>query len=76
MDAELVAVREKFCVNEVIKMRMKSYLLAAALGAIGGGVVVAIATQAIPKMMSQMMAGMMQNMMRQMGEGGCNPAEM
>jgi hypothetical protein len=26
--------------------------------------------------MSQMMSGMMQNMMAQMGEGGCDPAEM
>jgi CheY-specific phosphatase CheX len=46
------------------------------LGAIGGGLVVAVATKAIPKMMSQMMAGMMQNMMAQMGEAGCDPGEM
>jgi hypothetical protein len=37
---------------------------------------VALATRAIPKMMSQMMAGMMQNMMGRMAEQGCNPAEM
>jgi CheY-specific phosphatase CheX len=54
----------------------KRYVLAAVLGAVAGGLVVAIATRAIPKMMSQMMSGMMQNMMAQMGEGGCDPAEM
>jgi len=54
----------------------KGYVLVAVLGAIGGGLIVALATRAIPKMMSQMMSGMMQNMMARMGEGGCNPAEM
>jgi len=52
------------------------YILVAFLGAVSGGLVVAIATRAVPKMMSQMMSGMMQNMMSQMGEGGCDPAEM
>lgn len=51
------------------------FILAAGLGAIGGGLLVAVATRAIPKMMSKMMAGMMQNMMAQMGEGDCNPAD-
>ena len=51
-------------------------VLAAVLGALGGGLVVVIATRAIPKIMSQMMPGMMRNMMAQMGERGCNPAEM
>jgi hypothetical protein len=60
----------------VVTMKIKNYGLAAALGALGGGVLVTVATKAIPKMMSQMMAGMMQNMMRQMGEGECDPAEM
>lgn len=50
----------------------KKYLLAASLGALGGGVFVALATRAIPRMMS----GMMRNMMAQMGEAGCDPAEM
>jgi hypothetical protein len=54
------------------KMRKKEgYVLAAALGAIGGGAIVAIATKAIPRMMS----GMMRNMMVRMAEGGCNPAD-
>ena len=54
----------------------KKYILVAFLGAVSGGLVVAIATRAVPKMMSQIMSGMMQNMMSQMGEGGCDPAEM
>lgn len=54
----------------------KKYLLAASLGAVGGGLFVALATRAIPRMMSQMMSGMMRNMMAQMGEAGCDPAEM
>ena len=48
------------------------YVTVAFLGAIGGGLLVAIATRAIPKMMS----GMMQNMMGQMKESGVTPAEM
>ena len=51
--------------------RNKGYLIAAVLGAIGGGLIVALATSAIPKMMSRMM----QNMMGHMAEQGCNPAE-
>jgi len=54
----------------------REYLLAAALGAIGGGLFVALATRAIPKIMSQMMSAMMQNMMGQMSQCGMNPAEM
>jgi hypothetical protein len=49
----------------------KGYALAAILGAIGGGLLVAVATKAIPKMMS----GMMHNMMMQMRAKGFNPAE-
>ena len=52
------------------------YVLVAILGAIGGGLLVAVATKAIPKMMSGMMSGMMQNMMGQMRESGVSPAEM
>jgi len=47
------------------------YILAASLGAIGGGILVAAITKTIPKMMSQMMAGMM----AEMGEDACDPAE-
>ena len=54
----------------------KGYMLAAVLGAITGGHVVALATKAIPKMMSQMMAGMMQRMMASVGANGCTPSEM
>jgi CheY-specific phosphatase CheX len=54
----------------------KGYVLAAALGAIGGGLIVALATKAVPKIASQMMSGMMQNMMARMAKAGCNPAEM
>ena len=49
----------------------KGYIFAVFLGAIGGGAVVALATKALPKMMS----GMMRNMMARMGEGGCDPAK-
>jgi hypothetical protein len=53
----------------------QGYFLAAGLGAVGGGLLIAVATRAIPKMMSKMMAGMMENMMAQMGEGDCDPAD-
>ena len=48
------------------------YVLAAALGALGGALLMALATRAIPKMMS----GAMRSMMAQMRDGGCDPAEM
>jgi hypothetical protein len=49
------------------------YVLAWILGAAAGGLVVAVATRAVPAMMSRMMAGMMQNMMAGMKEGDCEP---
>jgi hypothetical protein len=55
-----------------IQSSTKGYALAVLLGAIAGGLVVSIATRAIPKMMS----GMMQNMMMQMEKNGFNPGEM
>ena len=45
----------------------KGYILAAGLGAIGGGLLIALATRAIPKMMAGMMS--------EMGAGGCEPVE-
>ena len=50
----------------------KKYMLAFGLGALGGGILLAWATKAMPKMMSKMM----QNMMVKMQEEGCNPKEM
>jgi len=54
----------------------KNYAAAFLLGAFGGGLLVAMATKAIPKMMTQIMSGMMQNMMSHMSESGCDPSEM
>ena len=51
------------------------YVIVALLGVLAGGFLVAIATRAVPRMMSEMMAGMMQNMMASAGEGGCEPAD-
>jgi hypothetical protein len=50
----------------------RGYVLAAAMGAIAGGLAVALATKAIPKTASQLM----QNIMAHMREAGFNPAEM
>jgi len=46
------------------------YILAAVLGATVGGIAVAIATRAIPVVMSRMMSNM------RMGGEGCDPEEM
>ena len=54
----------------------KHYTVAILLGAIGGGLFVALATRAIPKMMAQIISGMMQNMISHMRESGCEPSEM
>ena len=51
-------------------------VLAAGLGALGGGIAVLFATRAIPKMMAQMREGMLQNMMEKMKARGCTPSEM
>jgi hypothetical protein len=52
--------------------RRSGYALALLLGAVGGGLFVALATKAIPKIM----AGMMQNMIDQMRKNGHDPSEM
>jgi hypothetical protein len=58
----------------------RGYVVAALLGAVGGGLIVALATRALPKIISQVMAEMMSNMppmmMQRMKDAGCNPAEM
>ena len=51
--------------------KIAGYILAVALGVIGGGFFVAVIRKAIPKMM----AGMMENMMSEMGAGVCTPAD-
>ena len=48
----------------------RRYGLVAGLGALGGGLLVAIAARALPRAMSRAMAGMMQHMMEQVSEGG------
>lgn len=50
----------------------RGYVWAALLGAIAGGLAVAIVTRAIPKMMSETM----RSIMAQMREGGCNMADL
>jgi CheY-specific phosphatase CheX len=55
---------------------MKNYAVAVLIGAVGGGLLVTLATRAVPKVMTQMMSGMMKNMMSQMSESGCDPSEM
>lgn len=50
---------------------MTGYIVAAALGAIGGALLIAIATKALPKMMSEMM----RHMMSRRGDGGLQPSE-
>ena len=50
----------------------RKHMLTFALGAIGGGLLVVWATNAVPRMMSKMM----QKMMARMREEGGDPAEM
>jgi hypothetical protein len=50
------------------------YLLAGSIGALAGGLLVLVASHAIPKMISAMMAGMMSSMMGAMGQEGCSPS--
>ena len=48
------------------------YVLTFTLGAVAGGIALAWATNAMPKMMSRFM----QNMMTKMGKEGCTPEDM
>lgn len=48
----------------------KGHVFTAALGAIGGALVVVVATKVIPKIMAQIMSGMMRNMRAAMESGG------
>lgn len=52
-----------------IASNSKGYGLAAALGAVGGGLFVVLAAKNIPKIMPRMMLGMMRNMMTGTGSG-------
>ncbi len=54
----------------------RNYILAAMLGAIGGGLAVIVLTRAIPKIVAGVMAEMMPKMMARMQEAGCAPADM
>lgn len=54
----------------------RGHIIAAALGAFAGGVVVAIATRAIPTVLSRVMPYAMQQMMARMDREGCEPEEM
>lgn len=47
------------------------YVLAAGVGALCGGILVAALTRAVPKIMSQMMT----TMMAEISAGECDPAE-
>jgi hypothetical protein len=51
------------------------YVLATLLGALAGGLLVAMATRAVPRMMSGTMAKMMENMAARMGDGGGAPSD-
>jgi len=55
--------------------KLGGYILSGLVGAVGGGLLVAIATRAIPKMAEKMMSGMMKNMMSNMNAGERKPSE-
>jgi len=55
--------------------RAAGYVISAGLGAVAAGLIVVVATRAIPKIMSGMMSEMMRNMMSGGQAGGCSPAE-
>jgi len=51
----------------------RKYVVAAGFGALAGGLSVAIATKAVPRVMSGVVADMMEHMMARMGEEGRLP---
>ena len=53
-----------------------NYLIVAGVGAVVGGIVVAVTTQAIPQLMESISNTMMGKMKKRMQEEGCTPAEM
>ncbi len=57
-------------------LNKSGYVVAALLGAAGGGLVVMIVTDAIPRLMKRMMQGIMENMRAQMSAGECLPDDM
>jgi hypothetical protein len=52
----------------------KAYLCIAAMGALGGGAAVALATRVIPKLSTRLKSRMMRKMMAGMCASGCGPA--
>ena len=54
----------------------KGYAIAALLGVVGGGVLVAVATKAVPKMVDGAMSRIRHRMIEHMRRSGINPAEM
>jgi hypothetical protein len=61
-------------VNAVLQNGKLKYLIAGGIGAVFGGVVMAVASKAIPKMMAEMSNSMMTMMMEKMQSEGCSPA--
>jgi hypothetical protein len=51
------------------------YALVGLLGAAVGGLIVVVATKAVPRILCGMMAAMMENMAGRMGEGGGDPSD-
>jgi hypothetical protein len=52
-----------------------TYALVALLGAAAGGLIVVVATRAVPRILCRTMAAMMENMAGRMGEGGGDPSD-
>ncbi len=54
----------------------RGYAIAALLGVVSGGVLVAVATRAVPKMVDGAMSRIRHKMLEHMRQSGINPAEM